>query len=256
MQKISVITVCYNAANTIEETIKSVLSQTYSNIEYIIIDGGSKDGTLDIIQKYKSFISVIISEPDKGIYDAMNKGVKHSSGEWINFMNAGDKFYSANTVEKIFCSNHQANRVIYGSTLMKFSYGNYIVKPDKLESIINKMTMCHQSIFVKRSESIKHPFKDQYGLVADHGSLIEIYAESHIGFEEVPFIIAVYDAKDGVTSVNALKGYRHQVNLTHSKDSIFRQFRVYVRAFMPNWVKKPLGRFYFYFNARYKRVKY
>ena len=99
---ISVVTVCYNAADTIEKTMLSVLNQTYHDIEYIIIDGGSTDGTVEIIRKYADRIAYWVSEPDKGIYDAMNKGIKVATGEWINFMNAGDEFVDANVLDKLF----------------------------------------------------------------------------------------------------------------------------------------------------------
>lgn len=91
--KISVITVCYNCVSVIEQTIKSVLEQTYPNIEYIIIDGGSMDGTVDIIKKYSDTVTYWISEPDNGIYDAMNKGIDMATGDYLNFMNAGDTFF-------------------------------------------------------------------------------------------------------------------------------------------------------------------
>ena len=95
--KVSIITVCYNSAKTIEHTIKSVAGQDYGNIEYIIIDGGSTDGTLDIIDRYKDKISVLVSEPDEGIYDAMNKGISIASGELIGMINSDD-WYGPYTV--------------------------------------------------------------------------------------------------------------------------------------------------------------
>lgn len=106
---ISVVTVSYNAVLTIEQTILSVINQTYPHIEYIIIDGGSTDGTVDIIKKYANRIAYWVSEPDKGIYDAMNKGIRTAKGEWINFMNAGDLFYSKDTLEKVFSKSINDN---------------------------------------------------------------------------------------------------------------------------------------------------
>ena len=97
---ISIVTVSYNAVLTIEQTILSVINQTYPNVEYIIIDGGSTDGTVDIIKKYEDKIAYWVSEPDKGIYDAMNKGVVVATGEWINFMNAGDIFTDGDVIDK------------------------------------------------------------------------------------------------------------------------------------------------------------
>lgn len=102
MNKVSVITVCYNAEAEIERTIKSVLSQTYSNFEYIIVDGNSQDKTMEILSCYRDKIAQVVSEPDKGIYDAMNKGIKMANGDWVIMMNAGDEFASNTVLDEIF----------------------------------------------------------------------------------------------------------------------------------------------------------
>ena len=109
--KISIITVCFNAVGVIEKTILSVISQTYNDVEYIIIDGGSTDGTLDIVKKYENYIAYWISEPDSGIYNAMNKGVKYATGLYCNFMNAGDFFINEKVLENIFTSNRNEDLI-------------------------------------------------------------------------------------------------------------------------------------------------
>jgi len=99
--KISIITVCYNSVATLEKTIQSVFSQTYNNIEYIVVDGGSKDGTLEIIKKYERIITHWISEPDQGLYDAMNKGIKMATGDVVGLINSDDLFCDNQAIEKI-----------------------------------------------------------------------------------------------------------------------------------------------------------
>ena len=112
--KISIVTISYNIVSSIEKTILSVISQTYSNIEYIVIDGGSTDGTVDIIKKYSNKISYWVSERDKGIYDAMNKGIEAATGDWINFMNAGDLFFHNNVISEIIPFLDNNVDIIYG----------------------------------------------------------------------------------------------------------------------------------------------
>lgn len=155
--KVSIITVCFNAENFIERTIKSVISQTYPAIEYIIIDGKSKDATVDIIKKYEGRISRWISEPDRGIYDAMNKGLRIATGDYVWFLNAGDRIYSEQTVEGIM---RQANNedLIYGDAERVDEADNSrgwhkkIPPADELsaKSFLNGMVLCHQSMIVKR----------------------------------------------------------------------------------------------------------
>jgi len=116
--KLSVVTIVYNDFRHIEKTILSVLEQSYSNIEYIIIDGGSNDGTVDLIKKHSNNITFWLTEPDNGLYDAMNKGIENANGDYICFLNSGDLFFDNNTVENIFLNNDSRVDVFYGETVI------------------------------------------------------------------------------------------------------------------------------------------
>lgn len=148
---ITVVTVVYNGAEFLEETIKSVIEQTYDNVEYIIVDGGSTDGTLDIIRKYEHAIDYWVSEPDKGIYDAMNKGIDLGSGDWINFMNAGDLFFECETLTKVFSngSDYSDANVIYGDHEVRYPNKTKIVKAGKVCNLWKGSQFCHQSAFIR-----------------------------------------------------------------------------------------------------------
>jgi glycosyltransferase involved in cell wall biosynthesis len=187
---ISIITIVYNGAATIEQTIKSVISQSYENLEYIIIDGGSTDGTLDIIKKYKDQIDYWISEPDKGIYDAMNKGISYANGELIGIINADD-WYEPDIISYIadcFINTDQKT-VIHG--LLRN------IKDEQFYSIKGN------SIHVLKYDMIQHPtcfipktIYQQYGLYdlkfkysADY-DLVLRYVNSGIQFEFIEQVIA------------------------------------------------------------------
>jgi glycosyltransferase involved in cell wall biosynthesis len=153
---ITVITVTYNSASSLEDTILSVLKQSYSNIEYIIIDGGSQDGTLDIIKKYDHAIDYWASEPDKGIYDAMNKGILLASGEWLNFLNAKDIFCEPGTIDSLAKGHFRgAPNFIYSDILLT-KYGT--TKSDLLqfECSHETLTIHHQASVYRRSLHLEH----------------------------------------------------------------------------------------------------
>ncbi|OAQ38446.1 glycosyl transferase [Pedobacter psychrophilus] len=168
---LTVITVVYNNEKHIERTIKSVINQTYSKIEYLIIDGKSTDGTLEIIEKYKENITKIISEPDKGIYDAMNKGLKLAKGDYVLFMNSGDEIYDNQTVAKIFYDQAFAD-IYYGETEMidenLKSQGQRRHKAPEnlnLDGFKYGMSVSHQAIYIKKS--MTKLYDSQYQLSAD-----------------------------------------------------------------------------------------
>lgn len=159
--KISIVTVCFNAEAVIEETIKSVISQTHQDIEYIIIDGKSSDSTMSRIEKYSDKIDKIISEPDKGIYDAMNKGVALASGDYINFMNAGDVFSSPEVVSKIERLIEPDSDVVYGDSTMIGYNGERTVNVAGTDtSVISKKPIYrHNASFTRTSLHKKFPFE-------------------------------------------------------------------------------------------------
>ena len=119
MKKLSIVTITYNAEKTLEQTLKSVNEQTYADIEHIIVDGNSSDKTLDLIRRFENDKMKWISEPDNGLYDAMNKGIRMATGDYICFLNAGDTFFAANTVETVMYSVNRATQlpdILYGET--------------------------------------------------------------------------------------------------------------------------------------------
>lgn len=177
---ISVVTVAYNAVATIEQTILSVINQTYPNIEYIIIDGGSTDGTVNIIKKYMDHIAYWVSEPDKGIYDAMNKGGIRATGTFIQFLNAGDWLENEYVVEKIFKKNPKNVDVIYGDMIIRRSDGIYYAKAQDLSHFKCDFPLFHPSTFISKSIFISHLFDVSYRISADFKLLRDIYYEHRI----------------------------------------------------------------------------
>lgn len=167
---ISIVTVSYNAVSTIEQTIFSVINQTCLNIEYIIIDGGSTDGTVDVIKKYANKIAYWVSEPDKGIYDAMNKGIAYSHGEYCNFINAGDRFCSSSILKQVMDFNHVAD-IIVGQDLHVNEH-NKIVSRSVLPRRYNLLhfyitTIPHQSCFIRTSLLKKYYYDTSLKIVSD-----------------------------------------------------------------------------------------
>jgi len=168
---LSIITVVYNNARDIECTIQSIVNQTYTNIEYIVIDGKSTDGTLQIIEGYKDRIAQLLSEKDKGIYDAMNKGLQLATGDYVIFMNSGDEFFEPTTVEKVFDTAPDAD-IYYGETEMvndaRESLGRRRHKiPEKFtwRSFKYGMSVSHQAIYIRRS--LTGLYDSRYQLSAD-----------------------------------------------------------------------------------------
>ena len=167
---VTVVTVTYNAEDLLEETILSVIKQTYDNIEYIVIDGASTDKTLDIIKKYEDKIHYWISEQDEGIYFAMNKAIKKATGKWINFMNAGDTFFDNSTIQKVMDNLDENTELIYGDHVCDGIIGSVSDR-----NITKSMPCCHQSLFVKTTLMKQYPYNTFYSISADYEFILKMY---------------------------------------------------------------------------------
>lgn len=191
--KISVITVCYNAVSTIEKTILSVINQTYPNIEYIIIDGASTDGTIDIVNKYRDKITSFVSEPDKGIYDAMNKGVGMAHGNWVFFLNSDDSFYSDNILMNVSQKLRNRNTIYYGDVMnipQNVLYGGKFSKWR-----ITRSNICHQSIFYPAIVFKQYHYDANYKLYADWVLNISCMGNNNYKFEHINYVISLYNTQ-------------------------------------------------------------
>ncbi|WP_339921727.1 glycosyltransferase family 2 protein [uncultured Flavobacterium sp.] len=199
--KVSIITVVYNGAKTIEQTIKSVLNQSYSNIEYIIIDGGSNDGTLDIINKYESKIDIIVSEPDYGIYNAMNKGVMKSNGVLVGIINSDD-WYDTTAVEVIV--NEYIKNMNFGvfHGLLRTWNGNHLLNINGTSKYVLKNdSLPHPSTFIKKEiYELYGLYNEKYKFVADYELFLRFNKEG-VSFLFIEQIIANFSI-GGVSTIS------------------------------------------------------
>lgn len=159
---ISIITVIYNSVDLLPGTIESVIGQTYPNIEYIVVDGSSKDGTVAVIEKYQEQIDQWVSEPDKGLYDAMNKGLKMATGDFVWFMNAGDHLYAPDTVEKMVQKWQPDTDILYGEVMLvdddrkelgtrSATTKQKLTTPLHWQDLAKGMVVCHQGFLPRRT---------------------------------------------------------------------------------------------------------
>lgn len=246
MDKISIVTVTYNCINDIENTIRSVINQTYSQIEYIIIDGNSTDGTLEIINKYNNQITFWTSEKDNGIFDAMNKGMDHCTGEWVLFMNAGDCFNNNNVLENVFSNQFSSSvGVVYGETILVDQ--NFNKKHNDVPFYINNtkiksMGICHQSIFVRTLIAKRIKFDTHLKYSADYNMILKIYKEGyHFIFINVP----VSNFKlDGISTNNNISQFREISILYNAYKSIdyYKELVGVVWIYLKIHLKKALHR--------------
>lgn len=228
---VSVITVVRNGEKYLEETIKSVVNQTYDNVEYIIIDGGSEDGTLEIIKKYEDYIDYWVSEPDEGIYDAMNKGIDLATGEWINFMNAGDSFYDNNIIDSNLLK--QDYYIIYGDAMVKDKNRIYIQSQKKRHFDFRK-SIIHQSIFLNNRYIKNNKYNTDYKIMADYDNLLRLSTHEIDKIYYIEKIICWYN-KSGVSS-RPLYTYFCEYNKICKKYLNLKNYFLFLIYIIPRYV--------------------
>lgn len=213
--KISIVTVVFNGEKQLQKTIDSIITQTYKNIEYIIIDGNSTDRTPLIITNNSANISQVLCEPDKGIYDAMNKGVALATGDYINFMNCGDSYYNNSALEDVFKYLYKHNKaqqsfdVIYGDHNVQGSRVNDgINKAKSIDDLSKGMVCCHQSTFFNTNMLKQYPYSLNFSSAGDY----ELYCHLKYlkaTFLKLPDLVVANYAAGGVSDLNRTASIKH-----------------------------------------------
>ena len=209
--KVSVITISRNVRDGIGPTLDSVARQTYSNIEHIVIDGASTDGTLDILENRRDRIAVLVSEPDGGIYDAMNKGLARATGELVHFLNAGDWFHDARSVEDAlrFIERHPKADIYYGDIEVRLPDGPTVVhvpqEADKAAETMICGCLPHQGTLARRSVFDRTgPFDTRWRVHADYDWFLKAIADDQVTLRHMPVTVASFGL--GGTSSDLAKG--------------------------------------------------
>ena len=217
---VSVVTVVCNDPLGLKKTIQSVLAQTYENIEHLIIDGGSTDNTLNVIKENEEKIDYYVSERDNGIYDAMNKGILLVKGKWVNFMNAGDTFYSKDVLEKL--QPHLVSEnidILYGNVFKGSKKG--LSLPDSFKKIWRRTPICHQAAIIFSTIQKQNLYNTKYSISSDYDFFYAMFCQKK-KFLYVEETIAMYDNIDGVSFTNFMECVRQdrRVSLKYTKNKL------------------------------------
>jgi len=244
--KFSIITVCKNAEQSIEKTIKSVVSQVYENIEYIIIDGKSEDNTIQIINHYRDKITHFVSEKDNGIYEAMNKGIFWATGDFVSFLNAGDRYFDEEIIEKVnqFVQNFSSRQidVFHGGVLIfneSTKTGNiWYSSPIKRFSLY-RGAIPHPATFYRRGAFQKNGlFDETYKIVGDYEWTIRAFIRNKLIFQYLKILVAIFE--EGGISTSKVSNKLHYLERRRAITAHYGKVEDWFFAFR-KWLRKPLG---------------
>lgn len=222
--KVTVVTVCFNVKEALLLTANNVFQQDYPSLEYIIVDGASTDGTVEALQNMGEKLNKWVSEPDKGIYDAMNKAVSMATGEWVIFLNAGDTFAENNVLKHIFEVPRQAD-VIYGDVVK----GNFVKQAEPPHNA-HRMYFCHQSCLTRKACLQDFPFDINHKMSADFKFFKQMW-KARKQFLQLPFAIANFDTT-GVSNTSRSKGLMDNIKVIKETDNFTDKFRFLPRLYL------------------------
>lgn len=261
--KVSIITACFNSEKTIEDTIRSVAMQTYKNIEYIVVDGASTDETLNIINKYGSVITKLISEPDTGVYNAMNKGIQASTGDLLFFLNADDVFINEHVVQQFaeFALNTQTGLILGNIVALDRINGRvFHVTQEYVDKfkLINAF-LCHPAMFFKKELFDKYGlYNEKYKIVSDYEWYVKYFVKFEGDFAYLNKPVSIFDMS-GVSSEEKNKEF-HQKERDEVLEKYFTSFELKTVKLMAKIFPRKINKFKFRkklpFNKFYKRTDY
>lgn len=215
--RISIVTVTYNAEAVIKKTLISVLEQSYSNIEYIIKDGGSTDNTNRIIDSYKKFFKekgillIHIIEADTGIYNAMNIATKYCLGKWVIYLNAGDRLYDNNTLQKYINKISSSDGDVYYGDSISIYNNKQILCIHNDKDLLKRMALCHQACCIRTEIAKEIGYDEKYCIGADYDFFLKLFLREY-RFVKLPYILC-YFGKEGVSSRELVKSYREFIDI-------------------------------------------
>ena len=226
MEKVTVITVARNARNDLRRTMESVARLSYPDVEYIVVDGASTDGTVEIIEKSKGVRWT--SEADRGIYDAMNKGVTKATGEWVIFMNAGDRFASDDVIERVFSHPEtDAADVIYGDVVKRGTVCS--ASPEPVDG--HRMFFCHQSCIARCKCLIDTPFDISHRMSADF-KWVKMMIKQGRRLVYVPVAVSEFDT-GGVSNTSRSRGLADNMRVIRELEPLSRQLTLLPHLIVP-----------------------
>ncbi len=209
--RITIVTIVRNDAEGFRRTAQSVASQDYPDLEFVVVDGGSVDGTLSEIDRFAGRIHTWISGPDEGIYDAMNKGTGLARGEWILFLNAGDVLAAPDVLSRVFQADPAGAGVLYGDSVAAYPRYRVYRKASSAEEVWKGMPFCHQSMITRADLLREHPFDPLFRVAGDHDLVYRLYRNG-AGFLYLPLAICMFDVS-GRSNRHYLRSWRERTHI-------------------------------------------